>query len=319
VVSDDQEVALWLINLFRHRVSAKKSWRAVQRHLAKAGHRYAFLVSGQKLANWANPKRTTPLNDQAMEAVIHFINTPEFQAVVPETKNYLDQSKRAIEAGALITELAGIYPPEETEDVLFKALEGMWCDRTNLVYLYIHRVKGHNFAIVHLCQKIHEGYDSALGFPVKHYVDFEATGFLYFDNETHSKHSDEHHNHLQSIGVIENMKGDMPTLKIGVSGKKMRLKLWSCRSRNEVNFDVFCHCSSSDSSYEPTADKTISVSSFFELSIKSSDADGFYRFDKANYVDEKSLVWAKTTAKNAVLLKEKFDRLKWSVLPNVVS
>lgn len=318
-VQIDQGTALWLLNIFKKRAGQKQSWRAVQRFLAKAEHPNAFLVSSQKLANWANPKRQTMLEPRAFAAVVHFIQTPEFQELVPEARNHLDQSNRAIEAGSLITELAGIHPPEETEEILFRAIDGMWCDRTNLVYLYIHKVKGHNFAIVHLCQKIHAGHDSALGFPIKAYVDFEAMGFLYFENETHSKNKNEFQGQLKRTGQIEKSTGDTPIYKIGVSGKRMHLKLWSRRARNEANFEASCHCSLSDSAYELTADQTISVSSFFELSFKTADADDVYRFDKANYVDASSALWAAPTVKNVGFLKEKFDGIKWSVLPNVIS
>lgn len=315
----DQNTALVLMRTFKSRIGQKQSWRAVQRFLAKTEHQYAFLVTGQKLANWNNPKRKTQLEPRAFDAVLHFIQTPEFQQIVPEAKNYLNQSGRAIEAGAILTELSGICPVQDTEKILFKALEGMWCDRTNLVYLYIHKVEGHDFAIVHLCQKIHQGHDSALGFPVKAYVDFEATGFLYFENETHSRNKDKFQDQLKRIGHIEESTGELPIVRIGVSGKKMRLKLWSRRFRNEVNFEAYCHCSLSDSGYEPTADRTISVSSFFGLSFNSLGSEGRYSFDRANYVDANSTLWSAFTVKNIESLKEMFDDTKWSVLPNVIS
>lgn len=315
----ERDAALRLLNRYRLRIGQKQSWRAVQRHLAKAGHPNAFLVSGQKLANWANPKRGTRLADNAFEAVIHFIQTPEFQERVPETKKHLDQSGRAIEAGVTVTELSGIYPVEETEFILFKALEGMWCDRQNLVYLHIHKVDGHNFAIVHLCQKIPDGYKSALGFPIKQYADFLASGFLYFENETHSKNKDKFQENASEIGQIEPFGDSSNTYRIGVSGKKMHLKLWSDRKRYEANFEASCHCSFRDSMYEPTIDGSASVSNFFAIRIHSNDSDEIYSFDRANDAKADGLIWNERAVKDVNILKEEFDENKWSVLPNAIS
>lgn len=313
----DSDTALFLLNLYRGRIGQKQSWRAVQRSIARIEHQYAFLVTGQKLANWNNPKRSTLLEPRAFEAVSCFIRTDEFQNVVPEAKNYVNQSGRTIEAGALITELSEIYQPEETERVLFKALEGMWCDRESLVYLYVHKVEGHSFAVAHLCQKIHVGYKSALGFPIRDYVDFFASGYLYFENETHSKNIEAYKDNPLSIGQIEKFDSDSEMVRIGVSGKELRLKLWSRRNRFEVDFEASCHCRLRDDGYEPCADGSMYVSSFFSFLFKSKGSDEIYRFDRANYVSADRVLWSAAVVQDVELLKEKFDRNKWSVLPNV--
>lgn len=314
-ISVDAETALRLLKLFKRRTGQKHSWNEVRTEIVRAGHEDAWINTGQKLANWENPKRCTIPDSRAYEAIIHFITSPKFQNVVPEAKKYLNQSGRAIEAGALVTEMAGIYPVEDTETIFFKALEGMWCDRTNLVYLYVHKVEGHDFAIVHLCQNIHVGYTEVLGFPLRRYIDFYASGYLYFENETHSKNKAKFQDHPRSIGEIEKFSDDSDIHRIGVSGKKMRLKLWSRFDRFEVNYDAFCESNLDDDGYEPCADKSISVSCFFKFVFNSTDTDDVYLFNRANYTD--SVLMNKEMVKNIEVLKEEFDENKWSVLPNV--
>lgn len=289
------ELALRLLKLFKNRTGQKHSWNEVRNALVKAQIQDAWIISGQKLANWNNPKRNTLLEP------------------------------RAFEAGALVTEMAGIYPVEDTKSLVddiellfFKALEGMWYDSKNLVYLYIHKVHGHNFAILHLCQKISTGTLLGLGWPLTTFVDFLATGFLYFENETHSKNRHEFQEKPRRIGQVEKFGGDSGIYLIGVSEKKMRLKLWSRINRYEVNFEAFCESSLSDGSYEPCIDNAISVSSYFRFIFKSTETDNVYSFEKAN--DPNAMLFCDSEEKkNIDILRKKFDENKWSVLPNVIN
>ena len=314
----DQKRSLKLIKLYKRRSGQRHSWREVHRAIVRAGHPHAFLVTGQKLANWDHPKRYTELEDRGFEAVQHFMCSETFQEIVPEVKDYLPDSKRSIDAGMTMTALAGIYDAGEIEDVLYKALEGMWCDRGNLVYLYIHKVKDQNFAIVHLCQKIHSGYKSALGFPIRDYENFYASGFLYFENATHSKNKDEFADHPKTVGVIKNFSNGSDIHRIGVSGKQMRLKLYSRESRYEVNFNASCEASISDSGYESSVDGSMSVSSFFRINFNSTtEPDDRYSFTRAQYPSE--YFYSKDKIKTIKAFREEFDQNKWSVVPHVVS
>ena len=128
-----------------------------------------------------------------------------------------------------------------------------------------------------------------LGFPISSYVDFFASGFLYFGNDTHSKNIQQYKVKPCRIGQIEKIRNSDDLFKIGVSGKDMRLKLWSKEKHYEANFYASCESSLSDGGYEPSFDKSISVSSFFEFLFKSADSDETYRFSRANYVDDESM------------------------------
>lgn len=312
----DQEAALKLLRLFKKRTGQKHSWREVQRAMAKTGHKYVFLSSGQKLANWDNPDRQTPLQPEAFEAVKHFIRSPEFQKIVPEADQYLHKSQRSTEAGALITKLAGIYPLEKTEEVMFKALEGFWFDRQNDVSLYIYRVPKHNFCITHLHQKCFIGY----GPPPFYYINrpffkFFASGFLYFDNATHSRNARNVDKIPGDIGQVKEryfFKDERVVHDIHVSGKQLILKLWDLEKRNEANFKLSCESFFDDGLYEEGYDGSYFTSSHFNCMFQIEETT--YQFYKAN--DPGGYFWTENSKKEMNNLKKEFYNMKWNVLPN---
>lgn len=311
----DQDAALELLRLFKKRTGQKHSWREVQRAMAETGHEYVLLASSQKLANWNNPERQTRLEPRAFEAVKHFIRSPEFQKIVPQANQYLHQSQRSTEAGVLVTQLAGIYPLEKTEEVIFKALEGFWFDRTNKVSLYIYRVPDHNFCIVHLCQKVLDNYGEPYFYDNPIFYKFYASGFLYFDNATHSKNSVSDELKLSTIGEVKEVsyKNEVYVgYDINVWDKRLIMKSWDLQTRNEANLNSSCQSFSGEDGLEGSYDRSCMISGGFVFAFQTEETR--YEFAKANRTD--GYFWNRYSAKEMEDMKKEFYNMKWSVLPN---
>ncbi|WP_241086678.1 hypothetical protein [Candidatus Vondammii sp. HM_W22] len=311
----DQDVALALLRLFKKRTGQKHSWREVQRAMAETGHEYVLLASSQKLANWNNRKRNSRLETRAFEAVKHFIRSPKFQRVVPEANRFLHQSQRSIEAGELITELAGIYPLEKTEEVMFKALEGFWFYRQNRVSLYIHRVPEQNFCITHLCQKVFDCDGAPAFYENPRFFKFYASGFLYFGNTTHSKNAEHEDLKAINIGRIKERpykNEEYVGYDINVDGKQLILKIWDIQTRNEANLNLTCESEFERDGFEPSYDRSCLISPYFRFIFQTEET--CYEFKKANYTD--GYFWSNDSAKEMGDMKKEFYNMKWSVLPN---
>jgi len=148
----------------------KGSWREVFRHIEKTGCRDLFTISPQKLANWDNEKRKTPLDDRAFAVIIDFFKSNSFIDLVPEGDRVIYKERNAINVGGSLKEFHALtIGDEDMSNKIFSHLSGSWITRdlripaifdyhrranplettVDFIFIRILLVKGYDFVIMH--------------------------------------------------------------------------------------------------------------------------------------------------------------------------
>lgn len=168
--SIDQDVALNLMRIYKGRCP-KGSWREVFRYIEKTGCKDLFTISPQKLANWDNEKRKTPLDDRAFAVITDFFKSDSFMGLVPEGERVIYKERNAINVGGSLKEFHALsLGDEDMSNKIFSHLSGSWITRdlripaifdyhrranplettVDFIFIRILFVKGYDFAITHV-------------------------------------------------------------------------------------------------------------------------------------------------------------------------
>ncbi|GAB1256174.1 hypothetical protein NBRC116494_06760 [Aurantivibrio plasticivorans] len=157
------DIALSLLIRYMWRKYDNLKWEALAKDIRANGHENAFLLDNKKLRFWKT--RGSVPYEKPFLAIVDFIQSEKFIAIVPEAKKYLPEREFALKTGKTLKDFFSYGFNVSESEFSFKWLGGMWepavhslgtpvlpKDSMFKCVLFVMPTEDPNFALVHFYQ-----------------------------------------------------------------------------------------------------------------------------------------------------------------------